>query len=189
MIIRTAAFFAFALATQGFAQSVTLAPADPQPAAADLTPGLAVSYGYGGDMRSLDNAEAKLKRAKPGPALRGLSYDDNTEGEKALTSDKAQKVAAAISGFIRFEKAGTFEVEFVSNDGIEASIGGQQVALNDGVHSCDPAGAVEVVVPQPGWYALEATYFQRKGTACLMMDWNADGRMGPTPDSAFAHIK
>ncbi|KIN65053.1 hypothetical protein Z946_3951 [Sulfitobacter noctilucicola] len=188
MFIRTAVFCATVLAAPAFAQSVTLTPADPQPSADDLKPGLAVSYGYGGEMRSLDHAEQKLKRAKSGPPLRGLSYDDNTEGEKALTSTSASKVAAAISGFVKFDKAGTFEIEFISNDGIIASIGGQQVALSDGVHSCDPAGPQEVIVPQAGWYALEATYFQRKGTACLIMDWDADGRMGPAPDSAFAHV-
>lgn len=187
MINRAAMILTFALTAPAFAQSVTLTPADPQPDPGDLTPGLAVSYGYGGDMRTLDDADSALRRSKAGPALRGLSYDDNTEGDKTLTSTSSKKVAAAISGFIRFDKAGTFEVEFVSNDGIVASIGGQQVALYDEVHACEPAGIQEVIVPEAGWYALEATYFQRKGTACLMMDWNVDGRMGPAPDTAFAH--
>ncbi|MCX7559739.1 hypothetical protein OS190_09185 [Sulfitobacter sp. F26204] len=187
MINRAALLFCFALATPGFAQSVTLTLADPQPDDGDLTPGLAVSYGFGGDMRSLEDAESVLRRAKAGPALRGLSYDDNEEGDNTLTSTEPTKVAAAISGFIQFEKAGTFKVEFVSNDGILASIGGQQVALYDGVHGCEPAGIQEIVVPEAGWYALEATYFQRKGTACLLMDWDVGGRMGPVPDTAFAH--
>ncbi|MFC6759817.1 hypothetical protein ACFQFQ_10450 [Sulfitobacter porphyrae] len=44
-----------------------------------------------------------------------------------------------------------------------------------------------VAVPQAGWYEVEATYFQRKGSACLLMDWGQSGNMEPVPDSAFAH--
>jgi hypothetical protein len=188
MINRTAVLFAFALATPAFAQSVTLAPADPQPAAGDLTPGLAISYAYPKDVRLLEDAAAALEDGEKGMPIKGLSYSDNTEGDLTLTSKKATKVAAAISGFIRFDAAGTFEVEMISNDGLVASIGGQQVGLYDGVHACEPAGIQEVVVPEAAWYPIEITYFQRKGSACLEMDWNVDGRMGPVPDAVFAHV-
>lgn len=176
------------LATSAMAETFTLTPADPQPADADLTPGLAVAYALGAGGRTLEEAEAKLRRAQPGKPLVGLSYLDSNAGDETLTSGEAEKVAAAISGFIKFDAAGTFEVDFLSNDGLAAKIGGQEVVFFDGVHGCEPAGAVEVTVPQAGWYALEATYFQRKGSACLMMDWNAGGEMEPVPDAAFAHI-
>ncbi|MDF3413741.1 hypothetical protein HKX54_04665 [Sulfitobacter sp. M57] len=189
MIYRFAAVFACALATPGFAQSVTLSPADPQPTVDDLSPGLAVSYAYPRDVRLLEDAADALGSAKKGPPIKGLSYVDTNEGEMTLTSKKATKVAAAISGFIRFDMAGTFEVELISNDGIAASIGGQQIGLYDGVHACEPAGIQEVVVPEAAWYPIEITYFQRKGSACLEMDWNVGGRMGPVPDAVFAHIE
>ena len=177
------------VAGTAFGAPLKLTPADPQPTEADLSPGLAVSYAFGAGGRTLAEAEAKLARAKPGTPLVGLSYLEGSDGEDTLTSGKAHKIAAAISGFIKFDAAGTFEVDFLSNDGLAASIGGQQVALFDGVHSCEPAGAVEVEVPQAGWYALEATYFQRKGGACLLMDWSVSGEMEPVPDAAFAFIK
>ncbi len=176
-------------ATSAFAQPLTLTPADPQPDGAKLRPGLAVSYAYPDDVRTLEDANSALSSAQPGPALRGLSYEPNNEGDLTLTSRKATKVAAAISGFIRFDDVGTFEVDMVSNDGIVASIGGQQVGLYDGVHACEPAGVQEVVVPEVGWYAIDITYFQRKGGACLAMDWNVGGGMEPVPDDVFAHIK
>lgn len=188
MLKTTASILALALATASHANTLTLTPANPQPKAADLAPGLAVSYAYR-SVRSLDQAESALKGGKPGPALVGLSYLDGDEGDKTLTSNQATKVTAKIEGFIRFEAVGTFEVDFISNDGIVASIGGQQVALYDGVHGCEPAGAQSVKVPSAGWYALEATYFQRKGSACLLMDWSVSGEMEPVPDSAFAHLK
>lgn len=176
-----------ALAGAAFAEPIKLTPADPQPNAGDLTPGLAVSYAFGSGGRTLADAEKTLSSAQPGEPLVGLSYLEGVDGDLTLTSGKAHKVAASISGFIQFETAGTFNIEFLSNDGLVASIGGAQVVFFDGVHGCDPAGVQEVEVPEAGWYALEATYFQRKGGACLLMDWNVDGEMEPVPDTAFFH--
>ena len=179
------ALAATAMAGTAFAEPLKLTPADPQPS--DLSPGLAVSYAYGSGGRTLADAEKSLRDAKPGTPLVGLSYLDGNDGELTLTAEEAHKVAAAISGFIKFESAGIFDLDFFSNDGLVASIGGQQVVLFDGVHSCEPAGAQQVEVPEAGWYALEATYFQRKGSACLMMDWNIAGEVEPVPDAAFGH--
>ncbi|MEM6941840.1 MAG: PA14 domain-containing protein [Pseudomonadota bacterium] len=173
------------------AEPLQLAPADPQPDAAALSPGLAVSYAYPGEVRTLEDAAAALSKGRAGPPLRGLSYEDNNEGDLTLTSKKDQKVAAQISGFIRFEVPGSYTLNVFSNDGITMILGEQQVAFYDGVHACEPAGEQEVLVPQAGWYALEATYFQRKGTACLIMDWVAgssdDADMVPVPDTAFSY--
>lgn len=189
MFFRTLSIVACLVAGPALAAPITLSPADPQPSAGDLSAGLAVSYAYPSDVRTLDDANSALRKGRSGPPLKGLSYVDNTEGDKTLTSKSSKKVAASISGYIKFDAAGTFEVDVLSNDGIALSIGGQPVALYDEIHACEPAGVQEVVVPQAGWYALEATYFQRKGTACLMMDWNVGGSMGPVPDSAFAFRK
>lgn len=185
MIIRTFAA-ALLLASPAFADVVSLTPADPQPDADSLTTGLAVSYAYPSKIRTLADAATALEEAEPGPPLPGLAYLDSEEGEMALTSTSETKVAAAISGYIRFDAPGTYELDVWSNDGIEVSIGGQQVALYDEVHACESAGVQEVEVPAAGWYDFEATYFQRKGTHCLLMDWSVEGEMGPVPDEAFA---
>ena len=183
----TTAIAASFLAAAAHAAPLTLALADPQPGAGDLKPGLAISYAYK-SVRTLEEAANALGNARKGQPLKGLSYEDNDDGDLTLTSKSTQKVVAAISGFIRFDAAGTYEVDTLSNDGLVMSVGGQEVAFYDEVHACNPSGAVEVMVPEAGWYALEATYFQRKGSACLSMDWNVGGTMGPVPDAAFAHI-
>lgn len=185
----TASALALFLAGPALAGTLTLTPADPQPQEGALAPGLAVSYAFPSKLRTLADADSALSDAKPGKPLVGLSYLDGDDGDPTLTSGKAQKVAASIRGFIRFDAAGTYGLDVWSNDGVRVSIGGKQIAHYDGVHACDSAGVQEVKVPSPGWYALEATYFQRKGTACLLMDWTAEGEMGPVPDSAFAHLK
>ena len=191
-MIRTiyAAVFAAAVMSPlaAIAQTVTLSPANPQPSAGALSPGLAVSYArMPSAVRELAGAAKALQKgAKPGKPLAGLSYDDTDQ--KVLTSDSYEKIAADISGYIKFDRAGTYMLEFLNNDGLELSIGGQQVALYDGIHACGYAGEIEVNVPQAGYYPLKATYFQRKGTACLMMEWGPDSDgLEMVPNSAFFH--
>jgi hypothetical protein len=172
-----------------WAQAVTLTPASPQPKAGQLAPGLAVKYAFRNRGRSLSEAKSALKsKSEPGKPIAGLIYEDEPQGSFVLTSGRTELVAAAISGYIKFEKAGSYVLDFLTNDGLEISIGGQQVGLYDGVHSCGYAGEIEVSVPKAGFYALEATYFQRKGTACLMMEWGPDSDgLELVPASAFFH--
>ena len=175
-----------ALAAPAMADVLTLSPADPQPSADALTQGLAVSYSYTGNVKTLAGATEALAEAEPGPPLPGLSYLDTEAGELTMTSTKEFKVSAAISGYIKFDAPGTYSLDVWSNDGIAMTIGGQEIANFDETHPCESAGVQQVEVPEAGWYALEATYFQRKGSACLLMDWDVDGEMGPVPDEAFA---
>lgn len=177
-----AAFFPVA----AFAAPLELTPASPQPSG--LSAGLAVSYAYPSDVKTLADARSALdKRAKAGPALSGLSYQDTKDGGKVMTSRFSTNVAAQINGYIRFDAAGIYTMNVWSNDGIEAWIGGQEIAFYDDRHPCEPAGEVQVSVPQAGWYALEALYFQRQGTACLMMEWGSGSDLKLVPDAAFGH--
>ncbi|MDW3221602.1 MAG: PA14 domain-containing protein [Paracoccaceae bacterium] len=168
--------------------TLQLSPASPQPSAGSLKSGLAVKYAFKNHGSSLADAKSVLKKAKPGTALVGLSYDDTVAGDNVLTTEQSEKIAAAISGYIKFPSAGTYMLEFLANDGLEISIGGQQVGRYDGIHPCGYVGEQEVQVPQAGYYPLEATYFQRKGTACLLMEWGPDSDgLEQVPDSAFFH--
>ena len=119
--------------------------------------------------------------------IAGLNYEDTEEGEQVLTSEQSERVAASISGYIHFKIAGTYTMDFLANDGLQIAIGGQEVGFYDGIHSCGYVGEIEVNVPTAGYYPLEATYFQRKGTACLMMEWGpeSDGLELVTSDVFF----
>ncbi len=189
--ILAAVLLCTAIAPAGaFAQAITLQPANPQPSAGSLSKGLAVNYAeLPSHVRSLSPARKTLeKNGKPGTPLPGLAFDDTKEGDPTLTSGIAMQIGADISGYIKFDSAGTYTLDFLSNDGLEISIGGQEVGSYDGIHSCGYVGEIDVTVPEAGYYALEATYFQRKGTACLMMEWgpNSDG-LDLVPNSAFFH--
>ncbi|MEE4186868.1 MAG: PA14 domain-containing protein [Roseobacter sp.] len=172
------------------AEAITLAPADPQPSG--LAQGLAVTYAViPSNVRSVELARDSLeKRGTPGTPIDGLTYEDTAEGDRVLTSDRREKVAAAITGYIRFEAAGTYVLDFLANDGLQIAIGGQEVGFYDGIHPCGYVGEIEVNVPEAGYYPVEATYFQRKGTACLMMEWgpDSDGLELVTKD-VFFHSK
>ncbi len=164
-----------------------LKPANPQPDT--VSAGLAVDYAFPQDVKSLRDAYISLGiGAKPGTPLDGLNYVSSSAKPYALTSGQEMKVAARIKGFIRFDAPGTYTLQAHSNDGLELKIGGSQVAKVDEKRECKPIGAVEVSVPEAGWYELEALYWQRKGTSCLIMEWAAQGgALKTVPSAAFGH--
>lgn len=185
-ILKTASLAAMAivLATAAFAAPLKLKPANPQPSG--LKPGLAVKYAYPPDVKSLNQANRALKKGKAGPALKGLDYRDTRDGDKTLTSKQAHHVAASISGYVKFDAAGTYNIDFLTNDGLDAKVGGQTVGYFDGRQKCFETRAVQVEVPQAGWYPVNITYFQRVGSSCLHM---RAGKGSPDwmPNSAFGH--
>ena len=189
VIRATVAALALAAATATAAEPLKLTPANPQPGG--VKPGLSVRYGYavsGQDIRSLSDAASVLRKSEPGPALRGLDYPDSTLGDPTLTSKRDENVAAAIAGYIRFDAPGVYEMDFYTNDGLDARIGGQQVGFFDGRQPCDSTYVTEVEVPQAGWYAFEATYFNRLNTSCLMMRWAKQGKpLKWVPNKAFGY--
>lgn len=164
-----------------------LMPADPQPS--DVKPGLSVAYAYPQDVKTLDEASSALTiSSEPGQPIAGLDHRDTEEGENTLTSKRAMNVAARITGYVKLDEPGIHIIDFLTNDGLRATIGGQVVGEYDGRQSCDSTIQTEVEVPAPGWYPVDILYFQRLGTACLHM------RMGPggkrpkwMPDAAFGH--
>lgn len=161
--------------------------ADPQPSG--VQPGLSVRYAYPQDVKTLSEASAALKIAsEPGHALSGLDHRDTNEGDKTLTSKRAEHVVASIKGYVRFDAPGLHNIDFLTNDGLRARIGGQVVGKFDGRQACDTTIMSEVEVPAAGWYDVDILYFQRGGTACLHMRMGPDGKRPRwMPDAAFGH--
>jgi len=158
------------------AQAPMLTPADPQPDAATLKAGLRVDYAYPADIRYLREAESwRQYGVKEGPPLIGFDYADTLPGEKALTSESAEYVIAFIEGYIAFPEAGTYNLEFWSNDGLRVEIGGVLVYEHDGRHPCETLGPKAFQVPKAGWYPVKSLFFQRRSTSCLLMKWQPPG--------------
>lgn len=177
------------VATVASAQTLKLTPASPQPSG--LKAGLAVSYGYapeGQHIKTLADARFYLKKAERGRPLTGLDYRDTNKGEPTLTSRRSENVAARISGYIRFDKPGLYDIDFLTNDGLSMTIGGQTVGYFDGRQKCDTIIGTQVEVPQAGWYALDGIYFNRLNTSCLHMRMGpAGGRVTWVPNSVFGY--
>lgn len=172
------------------AAPLKLTPANPQPGS--LRGGLSVAYGYAKEnqhIKQLADARRVLQAgAQRGKPLRGLDYRDNAKGQNTLTSSRDENVAALIKGYIRFDKPGIYEIEFYTNDGLDARISGQRVGHFDGRQTCDSTFVTEVEVPQAGWYPFDATYFNRLNTSCLMMRMGERGKgMKWVPNSIFGH--
>jgi hypothetical protein len=174
-------------ATSLAAAPLKLKPANPQPSS--VKPGLAVVYAYPTDVKTLGNAKSALKAgAEPGKPLKGLDYWETLEGEKALTSKREHHVVARITGYVKFDAPGVYEVDFLSNDGLQGSIGGKEVVKYDERTPCESTGSKQVQAPSAGWYAIDLMYFQRLGASCLHM---RRGPAGSEPDfvvdAAFGH--
>lgn len=175
-------------ATVVSAGTIDVTPANPQPSG--VKAGLKVSY-FTGDrqVRSLSAAKSRLKQSsKPGKPLKGFNYPDGGKNAAVLTSGIPELVVANISGYIKFDAPGVYDMEFFSNDGLQVWIGGKSVAKLDAVTPCASAGRPKVNVPSAGWYELKAIYFQKEGTACLESEWKKPGgSVQLIPNSAFGY--
>ncbi|MBY6057769.1 hypothetical protein KUV26_06755 [Leisingera daeponensis] len=175
------------LAAAAGAAPLKLTPANPQPSG--LKPGLAVVYAYPQDVKSLAEASSALKiGSEPGRPIAGLDNRDTEEGQNTLTAKRPMHVAARITGYVKLDTPGIHNIDFLTNDGLLAKIGGQVVGEFDGRQSCDSTIVTQVEVPSAGWYPVDILYFQRLGTACLHMRMGPDGKRPKwMKNSAFGH--
>ncbi len=162
-----------------------------KPAAVDgqeLNPGLAVTYWRGNNFPLMIEYHDLISRSKGEPGEPVLQLDT---GPKVLTTNSLQLVAAVIKGLINFEEVGTYQVEFVSNDGILVEIDGQLIHADPNRHSDSTSGPIPVEITEPGWYDLDIAYFQKKGTHRHEMYWlppSQEGELNLVPAEAFAHL-
>src|SRR5262245_20158745 len=174
-----------ALAPMARADVLTgLRPAEPQPT--QLTPGLAVEYTYA-KVNYVD--ELKGRKFEPGSPLADINYRG---GGNVLTSKSRESVGAIITGLIQFDKPGVYGLQVSSNAGVRVEIGGQILHEDPGVHPDSTSDRIDVKIDQPGWYPLRIVYFQKRGTASLVLAWVGPGEKGkavPVPAKAFGHTK
>ena len=187
-VLGTALAAVVMLAAPAGADVITgLRPAEPQPTAEQLAPGLNVQYTY-----AIVNYTGQLQGRKfePGPPLTHLEW--RMGSGIVLTSKAREGVGAMISGFLRFDKPGTYGFEVTSNDGVRLEIGGKLIHEDPGVHSDTTSDRIDVKIDQPGWYPLAITYFQKRYTATLVVHWIGPGETGklvPIPATALARPK
>ncbi len=164
-------------------------PANPQPSADSLKPGLAVKY-YGVKLNSIRQFEEwmEYEKGKDGPPIPMLNYQVG-QGD-VLTSGTNDMVGADITGFINFETSGSYTMMVHSNDGVRITIGGQLIHEDPNVHADWFSDEITLEISKPGWYPVRILYFEKKNTATLELYWDPPGPQDVdyVPETAFAHI-
>jgi T6SS, Phospholipase effector Tle1-like, catalytic domain/PA14 domain len=164
-----------------------LKPAEPQPTAQQLAPGLAVEYVFA-VMNHVD--ELKGKKGEKGTPLPNLDY---TMGAGSILTTKAtDAVGAVITGLIQFQKPGVYGFDVTSNDGVRVEIGGKLLYEDPVVHADDTSDRIDVKIDRVGWYPITVHYFEKRHTATLILRWigpGDTGKLAPVPAEAFAHLK
>lgn len=152
-------------------------PAAPQPSAQGLKDGLAVDYYYAkfNHVREIESW-MKYKPGKPGAALAALNFAGGVG--KVLTSGADDLVGARITGYIKFERPGTYRFQVTSNDGVRVSLGGEKIYEDPKVHPDRTSDPIPVVIAEAGLYPLEVLYFEKKNTATLQVSWSPPGASG-----------
>jgi len=167
-------------------------PAQPQPAADALKPGLAVTYFYH-KFRHIDEVVEweSYRDGEPGAPILELSY--NVGQGNVLTSNLADGVAARITGFLNLSKPGIYAFQFQSNDGVRFEIDGQQILEDPDVHKDRFSDIAEILIDEPGWYPVTIRYFERKNTSTLELYWLEPGddsdALKPVPPEVLAHVE
>jgi hypothetical protein len=183
----------------GSVRATAIAPVEPQPDEGALKPGLAVNYYYNdyreasGGGNQIDAVFADVaSEGKPdkGEPLPDLNYRRG-EGQKVLTSKFPFFVGAHIQGFLRFAEPGLYTLTVISNDGVRFTLDDKMLHEDPDVHPDRESDPIEVSVARPGWVKLEIGYFQRKGSAALVLKWKGPkgGELAPVPAEFFAHLE
>lgn len=171
------------------AQAWVAEPASPQPEAAALKPGLAVTYYYS-RFEHIDELESAIRRgedATPGGALPTIDYKSGAG--RALTSSAADLVGAHITGYVHFDKPGTWTLMVTSNDGVRLTVGGAMLHEDPEIHGDTDSPPLKLDLPEAGWYPIEILYYEKKGTSTLKLYWQPPGgtAMAIIPADALRH--
>lgn len=160
-------------------------------AEAQIEPGLSVRYYDDFFSRHLDALPAKtssFKKGRPGKPIRSLNHEfGRTE---VFDSGTNRGIGMRMEGLLHLSRPGTYRLQALSNDGIRVYLNGRRIIDDPDVHSNRLSAVATVDIASPGWYPLEVEYFQRKGTAAIMLYWQPPGSdaLSGIPAQAYGHI-
>jgi hypothetical protein len=142
----------------------------PSPCPAALAPGLSMQTFP--DNKFGTKPSGTEVRGSPGFACAANAYEN-----KSMT--------LVYSGWLRVDRAGTFQLRMTSDDASSLTLGTNKVI--DVKNAGDKRTAK--VAAEAGCYELSLRYQNDLGPACLTLDWSTDGgrTFGPMPAAMFAH--
>jgi len=161
---------------------------------ATLKPGLAVLYFYKFWARHLDDlptGDFAIMVGKPGDPIPYLNHKFGKE--EVFGSGESRGVGIQMDGYIKLSHTGEYWFKAFANDGIRVIVNEQLVVDDpewheDGDRYSNP---LNITLSETGWYPLRVRYFQRKGTATLILYWKRPGDKNFTiiPEVAYAHTE
>lgn len=156
----------------------------------NIQPGLAVTYFLQFFKRNLED----LGRMKEGEyeAVKGepvLQLNHQFGSGEVFNSGASKGVAMRMKGYVFFPKAGVYELQAFSNDGIMVTLTGHLIISDPRQHSDRFSDIAQVKVDSAGWAPTVVEYFQRKGTSSLKLLWKVPGSNNfvPIPKSCYGH--
>jgi hypothetical protein len=156
-----------------------------------LQPGLSVVYYqkyFERDLSAISGPRAAQFQKKPGKPILELNHQFGTE--EVFDSGTNRGVALTMTGYLYFQQAGTYQLQALSNDGVNMMIAGQTLISDPEQHSDRLSNIGHLSIEASGYYPTRIEYFQRKGTAALKLFWKKPGSSDfvPVPQNAYAHL-
>jgi hypothetical protein len=108
---------------------------------------------------------------------------------RVLTSESDDFVGAHITGYLRFDATGTYRFQVTNNDGVRLHLGGALIYDDPGTGPARTSAPIPVDIKEPGWYAIEIWYFEKRGSATLEIVWSPPdgGAFENLPAAAMKH--
>jgi hypothetical protein len=155
-----------------------------------LKPGLLPIYIYKlfKSADQIPRLDIKTTKEKVGQPI--LVIDNNFgKNDPIFDSGVSQSLGIQMNGLLKFSKPGKYTLKAKSNDGITVLISGKKTVWHPGVHSDHFSNEVLVDIQKPGWYPLMIKYFQRTGTATIVLYWQLPGETSFSiiPADAYSH--
>ncbi|MBI5593182.1 MAG: hypothetical protein HY881_22185 [Deltaproteobacteria bacterium] len=181
----------FAGMGQAMAAEVTgLAPEKELSEDSALKPGLLPIYIYKlfKSVDEMPKLNIKTTTEKVGKPILFLDHHFNKK-DLIFDSGVSEGIGIQMSGFLKFSEPGKYTLKTLSNDGICVWVGGKRIVYHPGVHTDHFSNEVVLDIQKPGWYPLMIKYFQRIGTAAIVMYWKAPGQssFSVIPAEAYSH--
>jgi len=134
-----------------------------------------------------DGDRALLEKGRPGAPI--LMVDHQFGQNEVFDSGRRRGVGVQMKGYILMEKPGRYELQALSNDGVEIFISGTSILKDPDVHSDRLSDIGAFTADAAGWYPMMVKYFQRKGTAALKLYWRPPGKdaFEVIPARAYGH--
>lgn len=99
-------------------------------------------------------------------------YDGTTP---MFGTDRNQGIGLVISGFLKFDPSGRYEIRAKSNDGIRVKLADRTIIEDPDIHADRFSSIAVLDVSRSGYVPIRIHYFQRKGSACLELSWKHPG--------------